>query len=136
MYTNKGKAVELVDKKSYSQFSYMTYFYILACLQMCIIIIMLLYILTHWMRILYFILARNSYLTHAILLRLSCEGCTLVVLEFTHMVVNILGNPGVTHSVPTAFIVMNAVGTEWVTPGIPRMGRQVNSLLCQSEVIM
>ena len=28
----------------------------------------------------------------------------------------ILGNPGVTHSVPTAFIAMNAVGTEWVTP--------------------
>ena len=27
---------------------------------------------------------------------------------------DILGNPGVTHSVPTAFI--NAVGTEWVTP--------------------
>ena len=32
----------------------------------------------------------------------------------------ILGNPGVTHSVPTAFIT-NAVGTEWVTPGLPRM---------------
>ena len=32
----------------------------------------------------------------------------------------ILGNPGVTHSVPTAFI-MNAVGTEWVMPGLPRM---------------
>ena len=31
----------------------------------------------------------------------------------------ILGNPGVTHSVPTAL--MNAVGTEWVTPGLPRM---------------
>ena len=30
---------------------------------------------------------------------------------------SILGNPGVTHSVPTAF--MNAVGTEWVTPGLP-----------------
>ena len=29
---------------------------------------------------------------------------------------SILGNPGVTHSVPTAFI--NAVGTEWVTPGL------------------
>ena len=27
-----------------------------------------------------------------------------------------------THSVPYAFItVMNAVGTEWVTPGLPRM---------------
>ena len=34
---------------------------------------------------------------------------------------DILGNPGVTHSVPTAFM-MNAVGTEWVTPGLPRMG--------------
>ena len=40
----------------------------------------------------------------------------------------ILGNPGVTHSVPTAFTldnpgvsVMNAVGTECVTPGLPRM---------------
>ena len=38
----------------------------------------------------------------------------------------ILGNPGVTPSVPTAFITMNAitmnaVGTEWVTPGLPRM---------------
>ena len=29
----------------------------------------------------------------------------------------ILGNPGVTHSVPTAFIT-NAVGTEWVTSGL------------------
>ena len=28
----------------------------------------------------------------------------------------ILGYPGVTHSVPTAF--MNAVGTEWITPGL------------------
>ena len=32
----------------------------------------------------------------------------------------ILGNPGVTDSVPTAFV-MNAVGTEWVTPGLLRM---------------
>ena len=32
----------------------------------------------------------------------------------------ILGNPGVTHSVPTAFV-MNAVGTEWVMPGLPMM---------------
>ena len=30
----------------------------------------------------------------------------------------ILGNPGVTHSIPTT---LNAVGTEWVTPGLPRM---------------
>ena len=29
-------------------------------------------------------------------------------------------NIRVTHSVPTAFV-MNAVGTEWVTPGLPRM---------------
>ena len=58
----------------------------------------------------------------------------------------ILGNQGVTHSVPTAFIIMmnavgtewvimmnavgtewvimmNAVGTEWVTPGLPRMAK-------------
>ena len=32
----------------------------------------------------------------------------------------ILSNPGVTHSVSTAFV-MNAVGTEWVTPGLLRM---------------
>ena len=32
----------------------------------------------------------------------------------------ILGNPGVTHSVPTAFI-MNAVGTEWVRPVLSQM---------------
>ena len=31
----------------------------------------------------------------------------------------ILGNPGVIHSVPTAF--MNAVGTEWIMPGLPSM---------------
>ena len=31
----------------------------------------------------------------------------------------ILGNPGATHSVPTAL--MNADGTEWVTPGLLRM---------------
>ena len=30
---------------------------------------------------------RKSYLTHAILPRLSREGCILVVLELTHMVV-------------------------------------------------
>ena len=30
---------------------------------------------------------RKSYLTHAILTRLSREGCTLVVLELTHMVI-------------------------------------------------
>ena len=30
---------------------------------------------------------RNSYLTNVILLRLSHEGCTLVVLELMHMVV-------------------------------------------------
>ena len=30
---------------------------------------------------------RKSYLTHVILPRLSCKGCTLVVLELTHMVV-------------------------------------------------
>ena len=39
----------------------------------------------------------------------------------------ILSNPGVTHSVPTAFI-MNAVGTEWVTPGLPRMGSYLISV--------
>ena len=32
---------------------------------------------------------RKSYLTHAILPRLSGEGCTLVVLELTHMVVKL-----------------------------------------------
>ena len=40
-------------------------------------------------------------------------------IKFTR---HILGNPGVTHSVPTAL--MNAVDTEWVTPGLPRMTRQ------------
>ena len=29
-------------------------------------------------------------------------------------------NLGVTHYVPTSFITMNAVGTEWVTPGLRR----------------
>ena len=38
---------------------------------------------------------------------------------FESILHRILGNPGVTHSVPTAFIMMNAVGTEWVTPGLP-----------------
>ena len=43
---------------------------------------------------------------------------TLVILNTAYI---ILCNPGVTHSVPTAFM-MNAVGTEWVPPGLPRMG--------------
>ena len=38
----------------------------------------------------------------------------------------ILGNPDVTHSVPTAFIT-NAVGTEWVTPGLPRTPQIIKS---------
>ena len=38
----------------------------------------------------------------------------LLVLEYT-----IPGNPGLTHSLPTAF--MNGLGTEWVMPGLPRM---------------
>ena len=33
----------------------------------------------------------------------------------------ILDNLGMTHSVPTAFIMMNAVGTEEVTPGLSRV---------------
>ena len=33
-----------------------------------------------------------------------------------HSVPTAFGNPGVIHSVPTAF--MNAVGTEWITPGL------------------
>ena len=33
---------------------------------------------------------------------------------------NILCNPGVIHSIPSAFI-MNAVGTEWITPGLLRI---------------
>ena len=48
----------------------------------------------------------------------SFRSCLKVLLRRVHI---ILGNPGMTHSVPTAFI-MNAVGTEWVTPGLPRMG--------------
>ena len=39
---------------------------------------------------------------------------------FLFIICGVLGNPGVTHSVPTAFM-MNAVGTDWVTPGLPRM---------------
>ena len=38
----------------------------------------------------------------------------LLVLSFT-VLYAILGNPGVIHSVPTA------VGTEWITPWLPRM---------------
>ena len=38
---------------------------------------------------------------------------------------NIFGNPGVIHSVPTAFImIMNAVGKEWITPRLPKMTLQ------------
>ena len=35
------------------------------------------------------------------------------------------GNPGITHFVSTAFIVMNAMGTEWVTPWILRMQKRL-----------
>ena len=45
------------------------------------------------------------------------------------MYLSILGNPGVTHSVPTAFI---TVGTEWVTPGLPRM---VFIMLCTQKLV-
>ena len=38
----------------------------------------------------------------------------------TRIVLHILGNPGMIHSVPPAFM-MNAVGTEWIMPGLPRM---------------
>ena len=38
------------------------------------------------------------------------------------MVNLILGNPGVIHSVPTVYM-MNAVGTEWIMPVLPRMGQ-------------
>ena len=48
---------------------------------------------------------------------MGCSGLKLAQI----IPIGILGNPGVTHSVPTAFIMMNAVGTEWVTPGLPRM---------------
>ena len=34
--------------------------------------------------------------------------------------------PGATHSVPTAFIT-NAVGTEWVTPGLSRTPQRIKS---------
>ena len=48
--------------------------------------------------------------------------------------INTLGNPGVTHSVPTAFM-----GTEWVTPGLPRMTYKVLHLTnrlrgCQTKL--
>ena len=32
---------------------------------------------------------------------------------------SVLGNPGVTHSIPTAF--MNAMGTEWFMPRLPML---------------
>ena len=35
---------------------------------------------------------------------------------------SILGNPGVIHSVPTAF--MNSMGTKWITAGLPRMAHR------------
>ena len=41
-------------------------------------------------------------------------------LLFINLRNTILVNPGVTHSVPNAFD-LNAVGMEWVTPGLPRM---------------
>ena len=50
------------------------------------------------------------------------EYCfTLEVTKSLHVGNDILSNPGVTHSVPITFIVMNVVGTEWVTPVSPRM---------------
>ena len=44
------------------------------------------FILAHWIRISDILSRdRNSYLIHVILPRLSNEGCTLIVLELTHM---------------------------------------------------
>ena len=44
----------------------------------------------------------------------KCKGkCSLPKSQIKAL----LSNPGVIHSVPTAF--MNAVGTEWITPGLP-----------------
>ena len=37
----------------------------------------------------------------------------------------ILGNPGVTHSVLTAFIIDECSGTEWVTPAVERNGSRL-----------
>ena len=50
--------------------------------------------------------------------RILKTAVTILIMGFmTCKYTSILGNPGVTHSVPTAFV-MNAVGTEWVTPGL------------------
>ena len=49
----------------------------------------LIYNLAHWIRISDILSwARNSYLTHVILPRLSCVRCLMLVLEFTRRVVN------------------------------------------------
>ena len=45
----------------------------------------------------------------------------------------ILSNPGVTHSVPTAFIMNDAVGMEWVTPGLPRMNYGMRGTECKMQ---
>ena len=49
-----------------------------------------------------------------------CAILNIIKTVFLSYIFPILGNQGVTHSVPTAFM-MNAVGTVWVTLGLPRM---------------
>ena len=58
----------------------------------------------------------------------------LIMGVLTCKYTSILGNPSVTHSVPTAFV-MNAVGTEWVTPGLTRMVYEGCSFNCVTEVL-
>ena len=53
-----------------------------------------------------------------------CTGCVCL---------GILGNPGVTHSVSTAFM-MNAVGTEWVTPGLSSVTHSVSTAFMMNAV--
>ena len=50
---------------------------------------------------------------------------SLIRLTIWQMVIT-LGNPGVTHSVPTA---LNEAGTEWVMPGLPRMDGCMNEII-------
>ena len=72
-------------------------------------------------------------------IKLNCSRSCAIVGNpgVTHSVPTtfILGNRGVIHSVPTAFM-MNAAGTEWVTPGLPRMElRSQSTPLIMSKIM-
>ena len=58
-------------------------------------------------------LRTSGFYTQRLVFKCYFETCYVQIFKN-------LTSPGVTHFVPTAFI-MNAVGTEWVTPGLPRM---------------